>query len=290
MLASSAFGKTDQVSRTVNKVVGDALGVKTALDSFQRGMALAAGYPLPASYTPRNTITIKAGAEKAPESNKTDAIRSGVESILSSFKRPVEGAVNIEAALKATEADASSANQRVGPLAAQMAQLLAPTVGKTFFTSQGAVVLNVQITNNDIDAIISQSLGGSTAVEIFEEDKGISSMLTMTGNKLRNQSASSPTVEIFRVTRCVITGNLILNEQAAVVSADGTVAPTPSSLYLAPLAVTPVYPGDQLVAIAVTGNVLRGQPALPARVATLPYGLGNLPSPMDRWEAYNTEI
>ena len=180
----------------------------------------------------------------------------------SAFRLPSSYVARSTVALRATPAATSAST--VLRAAVNVAAVTAPSL-----------TANLRIANNDIDVILSATIGGGQTVLITENSKLINSTLIMSGNRLRNQSATAPTVSIEGVGRSAITGNIILNEQPSAASGAAG-APGPPSLVAAGT-------------VAVSGNILLGQPALPARNATLPYGAGILAPPMNRWEAYNTE-
>jgi hypothetical protein len=191
-----------------------------------QALAVAASYPLPAAYRPRNTV-----------------------------------------ALPATQADASPAVS--GPT--RVLQSLATAAEIGYFPSP-LPTTSLRIGNNDINTILSPTLGGSTAVLLLGNEKNINSSLLMYGNRIRSRSATAATVSITGIPQSIITGNLIQNQQPAIAG-----VPAPPSLQVTG-------------SVAVTGNILRGQSTIPQRNATLPYGIGTLAAPMDRWEAYNTEV
>jgi hypothetical protein len=101
----------------------------------------------------------------------------------------------------------------------------------------------------------------------------------------------APTVTISSISRCVVTGNLILNEASESTTAGAVV--TPPSLSMTNISPVQTYlygKPTTVAAVAVTGNVFRGQLTIPAREPVLANGLPALTPPMDHWEAYNTEV
>lgn len=216
------------------------------------GLSLAAAYPLPKGVTLRRAVPVSAAVES-------------------------EAASTSPATAAATGAAQPSLTQNIAAL------LTAASANNPPITR-----VDFRFAENDIDALVSATAGGDTAIHISETDKNATGTLVMTGNTLRNSSSTAPTVAVEGVSRCVITGNLILNEET-VEAARGKSAPP--SLSVVPLPVQPIYAAGVVVSgVAIMGNVFRGQPTLPLRLATLPYGIGVLPAPFDHWEAYNTLI
>ncbi len=162
---------------------------------------------------------------------------------------------------------ASAGSSQPARTAAQLVQNLSTAAAA--FPSQ-LLALDLRISNNDFNTVVSSLQSGGTAVMIVANPKSVNSNVIMYGNRLTNRSATSPTVSITGVPQSVINGNLIFNQQPAIAG-----VPAPPSLRI---------DGS----VAVTGNIFRGQPSIPQRNATLPYGIGTLTPPMDRWEAYNT--
>ena len=175
-------------------------------------------------------------------------------------------------AAPATESDSQPAAQDIQPIAkamkqlpAQLAQFVSQAVG-----DPDPVVLPVpdlRIANNSVDQSV-------WAVWILEETHGYQGTLIMTANRLNNTSATEATVLVYGLQFSAITGNIIMNSQY---TGNNYSIKAPPSLEVAGT-------------VAVTGNIFLGQPNLPVRNSTLPYGLGALPDPMERWEAYNTEV
>src|SRR5262249_51211748 len=108
--------------------------------------------------------------------------------------------------------------------------------------------------------------------------------VSITGNTFVGLTGNKPVSLIFGVSRCMHTGNLVLNEGAAIDATGAVVAGALASLWLFPLPVTSTIAGSSVVAAAITGNVFRGTPILPLRA------LNPAPSPpMDTWHFFNSE-
>jgi hypothetical protein len=129
------------------------------------------------------------------------------------------------------------------------------------------------VCENQIDAleVVSQSNPAPTGTRllVWNDDSDLSGALVMSANEIRNQVPTPPlpTVGVVLVARCTITGNLILNEQ--------------QNQNKTSLSVFPIPGGSGGPAIAVTGNVFRGNPDLPRR---------NLVPPFDNWLVLNTVV
>jgi hypothetical protein len=143
--------------------------------------------------------------------------------------------------------------------------------------------LSLHVSGNDIDTLIaegSQVLSGSSLVVAGNKrpednrDRFTTSSVLLTANKFRsyipeeNSSFSRGTVLISNVERCIVTGNLILNEAFTAINS---------------LRIQDVPAG---AAISVTGNIFRGNPRLPPRSNLDP----SVPPPMNTWEFLNTVI
>jgi hypothetical protein len=141
------------------------------------------------------------------------------------------------------------------------------------------LVFSLRISDNDIDANLAKvsSSIGLTILGDRSADRRISSdnpknSLILSGNKIHNRPGQLPTVVTNRprqlptvlisdLTNCTIYGNIIFNES----SLQGKI-----SLVI-----------KKSVAVAITGNVFKGNPVLPSRQA---------PAPLNTWEFLNTII
>jgi hypothetical protein len=121
---------------------------------------------------------------------------------------------------------------------------------------------------NEIFAVnnVGNTTGSLTGLLVWSEPQDTSSAFVLSANQIRHVAAGPrlPTAAIALVNHCSVTGNLVLNESPESIK---------TSLLVAP-AVAGAAP-----AVAVTGNVLRGQPILPARP---------LPAPFNTWDVFNT--
>ncbi|PZV11713.1 MAG: hypothetical protein DCF22_13820 [Leptolyngbya sp.] len=143
--------------------------------------------------------------------------------------------------------------------------------------------LSLHASGNDIDTQVtegSQVLSGPGLVVAGNQrrrdnrDRPTTSSVLLTANKFRSHipeestRISRETVLISNVERCIVTGNLILNEARTAVNS---------------LRIQDVPAG---AAISVTGNIFQGNPRLPPRSTFIP----PVPAPMNTWEFLNTVI
>ncbi|MDT7543557.1 MAG: hypothetical protein QOE33_3461 [Acidobacteriota bacterium] len=138
------------------------------------------------------------------------------------------------------------------------------------------VHLSLDFSRNIVEAIATDGSSG-TALLVWDTDQSDNSTLTMSGNRLRNNSLKLPTATLLMLDRASATGNLFLNEQVF--------HQTPFwSVLLIPGATTNA-PGTIATAglLAITGNVFKGWPLLPVRFTT-----ATVPSPMNTWHFLNT--
>ena len=192
---------------------------------------------------------------------KTKAVRlSTLESTLAAHPLP---------AVATTGFDVASLNQSYNVIEKQA---FAQPVSRT-------VPVGLQFRDDEVNTLVSGSTSGlSLLVWILSSDD--KSALSSTGGTYIGANGNLPVVLIAGLSRCSFTGNMVLNE-ASGISSNKQIPP---SLWLFPLGVKSSITGATVAAAAVTGNVFRGRPVLPAR---------NLnpkpPAPMDTWEFFNSE-
>lgn len=157
---------------------------------------------------------------------------------------------------------------------------------------------------NQVDAIVEQTYSGTGLLVAVMLTDGTFVSVLCTGNRIRTRVASGPAASLNQVTQCTMTGNAISNEiidpsapagpEASIppptTPAAGTTAASPAtsqSVVLEPAvmqfaAATPSGPAP-IPLVAVTGNVLVGDPpTLPAR-PSMPSGFGV-------WDLLNTIV
>jgi hypothetical protein len=142
------------------------------------------------------------------------------------------------------------------------------------------VPVDLQFSDDEVNTLVSGSTSGLSLLvwSLSSDDK---SALSSIGSTYIGANGNLPVVLIAGLSRCAFTGNMVLNE-ASGISSNKQIPP---SLWLFPLGVKSSITGATVAAAAVTGNVFRGRPVLPAR---------NLnpkpPAPIDTWELFNSEI
>ncbi|HMD96341.1 MAG TPA: DUF6519 domain-containing protein [Terriglobia bacterium] len=287
LVDAAKTGQTD-VDQAATRQLGQQLSSKL----IQYGASIATGYPLPSSFIPSRKIVLlrpavatgssAAAVAKAIPVSKTASDAATPEAVST---QPASAPATPPTPVTGAASGPALQSQMYRPLLSHIVNFandaLAGAEGSTL-----GLVANVAISNNEINAV--QPAVDGVALAILSVGKNRGGALTMVGNRLRNLSATYPTAAVSLLDRIVIAGNLILNEQPVEVSSNVPSAPPPSLLVRAST-VVPTWPGERVRAVAITGNVLRGTPTLPLR-SILPPPLPVLPSPMDRWEAYNTEV
>jgi hypothetical protein len=138
---------------------------------------------------------------------------------------------------------------------------------------------------NDVDALV-KGVSSSAALIVWGDRTELQGSLVLDANRFRNAAPLVPTAAGLFLERCVVTGNVIVNEAKAAVQQPGVAAPALISLELY---VQPETPWDDpaiaVAAVAITGNLFRGKTILPQRtIAPQP------PAPMDSWDFFNTTI
>ena len=141
--------------------------------------------------------------------------------------------------------------------------------------------LGLHFSDNDVSTLLNEAASG-LGLFLWSLGKDDRDAIDVTGTTLVGASGTLPMALVAGVSRCMFTGNVVLNEAqtATVFAGQGTIW----SLWLYPIQVTSSIDGSSVSAVAVTGNVFRGVPILPAR---------NLnpapPAPMDTWDFFNAE-
>lgn len=145
----------------------------------------------------------------------------------------------------------------------------------------------LRFVGNDVDAVV-HGVASSAALIVWGDRADVEASLVLDGNRFRNAAPLVATAAGLFLERCVVTGNVIVNEaklNAAQMRRQGA-APALISLELY---VQPETPWDNptiaVAAVTITGNLFRGRTILPQRT------LDPQPDPpLDSWDFFNTMI
>jgi hypothetical protein len=249
---TSLLGFASATNRGVefaNKTLQGAFQTILSDPLSQNALTVAAAFPTPASFQPSDAIALAAAPAKATAPSTAP-----------------------ESTLVAVAPSASAvpflAKKDISPFASQITRLLVANAGLLPFVLPPPPDLSMRL---DISGNDMQMFPGSVSFAVLI-DAGIyntlygmlnQGLLTMTGNRITSQSPAAAVI-LSDIARCAITGNVVLNTQAA-----------RSSSVMIGMA--------KNGRAAITGNVFQGRAALPARSpVTSP--------PEDPWDRYNTEF
>ncbi|MGZ4335345.1 MAG: hypothetical protein ACXVRJ_13880, partial [Gaiellaceae bacterium] len=129
-----------------------------------------------------------------------------------------------------------------------------------------ALVPRLDVNGNEVDAVLANADSGPGLLVLALDQTGVSS-LVCTGNRIRSRVVDGATVSLWALVECTVTGNIVSNEIE-----DGK---NDRSIVLLPQVV------GKVPAVAVTGNVLIGPVALPARPVA---------APLNHWNPLNTVL
>ena len=178
-----------------------------------------------------------------------------------------------------------------------------------------STTLAFECNDNSIEARRSDTADTGTALFVLDAPGEPRTSALIGANRFSNKSRAVPTAVVAFVSRCEVSGNLILNESTFVSTPATQAVPIPmfwSLLLLPPAVVTKTFsfvgfvnPDELAIAstariagqfiteifvnqvtaplAAATGNVFKGWPLLPIRL--LP---DSVPDPMNRWTFMNT--
>lgn len=138
--------------------------------------------------------------------------------------------------------------------------------------------LSLDFSNNNLDMGTGGDEVGS-ALLVVDSDLPTKSLLTMTSNRMRNNSTKSAVATAWAIDRCTATGNIVINERATPSAEGHKTFTAPFSLLLLPVP----NPNSAVPAFyAATGNVLLG-------TSTLGALLRPFPAPLNNWLFANME-
>ncbi len=126
-----------------------------------------------------------------------------------------------------------------------------------------AVEPRLEVTGNQVDAVIAESDSGAGLLVLTLDAKNPSSLIC-NDNRFNGRVASGPVVSLWELLECVVAGNIVSNGSGGEIDRS--------------LVLVPRIP-RKVAAVAVTGNVLVGSALLPIR---------QNPPPFDRWDGLNT--
>jgi Family of unknown function (DUF6519) len=255
-----AFADTRSLSLS-NQVLSDP--------DYQDALTIGAAYPLPDSYQPARRVPLVQSAHTSPPAPATPTPAAP----------PAPAGTAQLAATNAVVVTSTPLLQstNVKPFASEISQALG-----SFFLNSSFIILRtpppdltmrIDISNNDMDMVPGTNY---YAIYIdatqYDTEYGWRSagLLVMTANRITVQSSGA--VALYLLARCTVTGNIVLNTQAA----------TPSVVPLSLLISQTTALGERTIA-AVTGNVFQGAAYLPARYPPAS-------PPEEPWITYNTQI
>jgi hypothetical protein len=148
--------------------------------------------------------------------------------------------------------------------------------------------LSLDFSHNSVQTLAPKAISG-TPLFVWDTDEQTQSMITMSANRLSNKSLQLATAVILQVDRCVVTGNLVLNDsiyQRKPKSESQEPLNVFYSLFLLPGWVSPELLKNPPtigfdVPIAITGNVFKGFPFIFHVRPFLP--------PLNLWFPLNTQ-
>ena len=141
----------------------------------------------------------------------------------------------------------------------------------TFGNLEPTLALSLDFSNNNLDMGTGGDEMGS-ALLVVDSDLPTKSVLTMTSNRMRNNSTKSAVATAWAIDRCTATGNVIINERATPNAEGKRAFAAPFSLLLLPVP----NPNSAVPAFyAATGNVLLGTSTLAALIRPFPAPLNN---------------
>jgi hypothetical protein len=252
-LGTTAAGDTASVNAILKNV--------TMSSVVQRGISIAAAYPLPKAFSPQRKLAF-AAAQEMPGTTAPDA--SGVPVVEDTARSTLRGEA-IPPRVKPIKG--------VRPLATQVLQTGGSIADPVATLNAELFAWSVNLTANDIDAFVGDSTVGAFAVSVIEVDRKGFGAVNLTANKLRNNSPGISTVLIAGTVSCNATGNFIENRQ------------TPNTK-------RKIRPKSLVVAaspVAITGNVLIRPADYPPRVFNPPLPPA-LPALLNSWDFMNTVI
>jgi hypothetical protein len=143
------------------------------------------------------------------------------------------------------------------------------------------VPVAIHAADNDVSNLVAGAVSASSFL-LWSLGKNDKDGISLTGNSLVGSNGTSPIALMLGVSRCMITGNMVLNEAVNITGIANVPVP---SLWLFPLPTADSTTGAQVLAAAITGNVFRGRPILPLRNLNPPP-----PPPMNAWDFFNAEV
>ena len=250
---------------------------------------LSQSYPLPVAFVPRDAVQVpKADIRISTELRLVEPLRTQVNSM---FNHTFEGIPletgNTVTGIASLELSTLATKETIGfakLLGDRLEDLKRAGLQKL---DEPPLQLSLDFSQNAVDVLLKDALSG-TSLFVWGSDPQTQSMMTMSGNRLRNKTVQVPsdtssqnlvpTVVIIYVDRCTVTGNLVLNE--SVYKSQNTFV----SILLLPGYVPKELLGQFGPPVAITGNVFKGLPFLPDRPDT-----GALPGPLRVWvPTFNT--
>jgi hypothetical protein len=275
---------TASAAATTGAVLVDTILSTLAIAPVQLGTAVLRGFPLPEKFDLANAIALT-----VPKPTTTP-VNTGI--LQSVFTRALDSVT--PAPVKTDRKQKSAAAEAVVELApglqveaVSLPNLNVTVLNQSYSTIEGlafakpiarGVPLALEFDENDISTLLARAQSG-VALLVWNLGKDDRDSVTASGGTFTGARATGPVSLILGVSRCMHTGNMVLNE-----AIQANLNEPIQSLWLLPLQVTSTVTNKPASATAITGNVFRGRAILPLRDL-----IPEPPAPMDTWHFFNAE-
>jgi len=288
-LREIASSTTDDPIRNLDKLVAlSVLGMIQEPITYLTIM-LAQGYALPSQFNPRDTIQVsKRETRLVTVSQPLSTVMAQVRNTFSdtSVSLPNLNLSDIANNIQFNPADFAT-KETIGFAKTLGDRLEAIKLAAFQRSVQFPLQLSLDFSHNAITTLTPKAPSG-TPLFVWDTDQQTQSMITMNANRLRNKSFQLATAVILQVDRCVVTGNLVLNE-SVYQPKPNTKLPEPLNIFYS-LVLLPGWVSLEVlknpptlgfdVPISITGNVFKGFPYL---LHFRPW-----PVPLNTWLPFNT--
>ena len=253
----AAAGFTGDVAKVLATAVADPLVLVTAY--------LATAYPWPEDIAAAENINVKPAEAGKTVSASSTPVWEMVERANTLFG-DTGGAIPDERKLKRAELSFKLPAAQLAALADEYLEL-ARIERAALLKAGGAagLTLSLRAVGNEIDVRVDEVTSGP-ALLVWDISRETDSALVIDANRMASQSGLLGTVVGLFINHTAVAGNVIENA-----------SPKGSSIIVVPAGATGVA-AYQEPGISVAGNVLVGNPLLPAR---------SLPAPLDTWAVFN---
>jgi len=272
----TGYTPAKQIQLTPNPALQNDLA---GLQSFYAQILPVAAPATPAASAPRQPLTPARFTQSVLVSIRDLLSGTSTSAVSAAAQAPAASLANLKLSSQALTLTAHPfADIQPAAVSLSTLNLNASLLEKQFFTLANVrtIPLSLRFVGNEVQALGRGALAG-TAVFVYSLGSDERDSVSLTGNTLIGAGSLTylPVAIMAGGSRCVVTGNTILNEASAT---------TVLSLVVYTRHVTPSRGGrNGGFAAAITGNVLRGIPVLPPReLSPTP------PAPMDGWEFFNS--